>query len=57
MGTNKEDTPNREEEKIPLGQVLFDELFLFFLLSLVLSFMLYNVWGMLDLLRTPVFTP
>ena len=43
-----------EEERIPLGQALFDDLFLWFMLSLVLSLVLYNVWGLLDLLRTPV---
>ncbi len=47
----------KEEERIPLGQVIFDEIFLLFLLSLVLSFVLYNVWGLLDLLRVPPFSP
>ncbi|MCZ7572877.1 MAG: hypothetical protein M5U01_30355 [Ardenticatenaceae bacterium] len=45
---------DREEERIPLGQVLFDELFLFFMLSLVISMVVYNIWGLFDLLRTPV---
>ena len=50
---------NKEQgkERVPLGQIVFDELFLLFLLSLVLSFVLYNVWGLLDLLRTPGLTP
>lgn len=43
-----------QEERVPLGQVLFDEIFLLFLLSLVISLALYNVWGLLDLMRTPV---
>ena len=47
----------REQEQIPIGQVLFDEIFLFFLASLVISFILYNLWGLLDLLRTPVLSP
>jgi len=34
--------------------VIFDEVFLLFLLSLVISLLLYNLWGMLDLLRTPL---
>jgi len=44
-----------KEERIPLGQVVFDEIFLLFLASLVISFIVYNIWGLLDLLRTPMF--
>ena len=47
----------KEQERIPLGQVIFDELFLLFLLSLVISFVVYNVWGLMDLLRVPVLIP
>ncbi len=43
-----------QEEEIPLGQVAFDQLFLLFLLSLVLSFVLYNLWGLMELLNVPV---
>lgn len=50
MEANKE----KEQERIPLGQVIFDELFLLFLLSLVISLVVYNVWGLMDLLRIPV---
>ncbi|SNB72784.1 hypothetical protein [Thermoflexus hugenholtzii] len=46
-----------EKEQIPLGQMIFDELFLLFLLSLVISLILYNIWGLLDLLRTPLLVP
>ena len=51
--------PNQEQERerIPFGQVIFDDIFLLFLVSLVLSFLLYNLWGLLDLLRTPVLSP
>lgn len=44
---------DQDEERVPIGQVIFDELFLFFMLSLVISFMVYNVWGLMDLLSTP----
>lgn len=62
MGPNEAEVPNTEEqqqepEPIPLGQTIFDEVFLWFLLSLVISFVLYNVWGLMDLLRTPVLPP
>ena len=43
-----------QEEPIPLGQVIFDEWFLLFLASIVLSFLLYNAWGLLELLSTPL---
>ena len=43
-----------QEERVPIGQVIFDEIFLLFLLSLVISMALYNVWGLLELMRTPV---
>ncbi len=42
------------EEQVPLGQVVFDQIFLLFLLSLVLSFVLYNVWGLMELLNVPI---
>jgi len=46
-----------EKERVPIGQAIFDELFLLFLLSLIISLILYNVWGLLDLLRTPLLPP
>jgi hypothetical protein len=45
------------EEKIPIGQTIFDELFLFFMLSLVISFVIYNAWGLMDLVRVPLLGP
>jgi hypothetical protein len=39
---------------VPIGQVLYDEVFLWFFLSLVLSLVVYNAWGLLDLVRNPV---
>jgi len=46
--------PEHDDEKVPIGQAIFDDLFLFFMLSLVISFVIYNVWGLLDLLSTPM---
>jgi hypothetical protein len=46
-----------KEEKIPIGQTIFDELFLFFMLSLVISFVIYNAWGLMDLVRVPLLGP
>ena len=46
-------TPD-EEIPIPIGQVLFDNIFLWFLLSVVIAVVFYNVWGLFDLLRVTV---
>lgn len=40
--------------RVPIGQVLFDEVFLWFFLSLVIVLVVYNAWGMMDLVRRPV---
>ncbi len=50
MSEQKEQQP----ERIPVGQAIFDEVFLLFLASLVISFILYNVWGLLELLNVPM---
>ncbi len=44
----------QEPRRIPLGQAVFDQIFLLFMLSLVLSFVLYNLWGLMELLNLPV---
>lgn len=49
--------PPHDEEKVPFGQIIFDELFLFFMLSLVISLVIYNIWGLMDLLSTPLLKP
>ncbi|MBI3972733.1 MAG: hypothetical protein HY332_15770 [Chloroflexi bacterium] len=59
---NAQDTPNGQEGqlqpvRVPLGQVVFDEIFLWFFLSLTISMVIYNIWGLMDLLRTPVVAP
>ena len=54
-GTHSENhVPQEREERAPLGQIAFDQIFLLFLLSLVLSFILYNAWGLMELLNVPV---
>ena len=45
---------SRKPERIPLGQAVFDQIFLLFMLSLVLSFVLYNLWGLMELLNLPI---
>ncbi len=50
----KHQPTQEQKERIPLGQIVFDQIFLLFLLSLVLSFVLYNVWGLMELLNVPI---
>ncbi len=37
----------------PLGQRIFDNIWLLFTLSLLISGILYNLWGILELLNVP----
>ncbi|MEE8472173.1 MAG: hypothetical protein V3S82_03275 [Dehalococcoidia bacterium] len=43
-----------DPEKIPLGQVFLDDIFLLFLLGMSVPLILYIVWGLLDLLNVPL---
>ena len=45
---------NRQENEPPsLWQKLFDNVWLLFLLSLLISTLIYNVWGLMNLLSVP----
>jgi hypothetical protein len=48
---------NEEDEKVPVGQWVFDNLALFAVISLVISLVIYNLWGLMDLLSTPLLVP
>jgi hypothetical protein len=41
---------------IPLGQRLFDRMFLLLVVSLLISGVLYNVWGLIETLGAPALT-
>ena len=43
----------QENEPVPQWQALFDNVWLLFLLSLLISAVIYNVWGVVDLLHVP----
>lgn len=49
MEENRDSKPDAQEEEIPAGQVWFDRIFLWFILSILLTGLLYNVWGLLEL--------
>lgn len=42
------------DEPVSKGQKIFDNIWLLFLLSLLISTVIYNVWGIIDLLNVPV---
>ena len=42
-----------EEEKIPKGQILFDNIWLWFILSVLLTGILYTVWGLIEMMNVP----
>jgi len=41
----------QENQPVPQGQKVFDNVWLLFLLSLLISGVIYNVWGIVDLMR------
>lgn len=47
------DRPKQEKESVSMGQKIFDNVWLLFVLSLVISTLIYNVWGIVDLLNVP----
>lgn len=49
----KENSNQEELEKRPRGQIIFDNIALWFVLSLAISLVLYNGWGLLELLFVP----
>ena len=40
----------KENEPVPQGQKVFDNVWLLFLLSLIISGIIYNVWGIMNLM-------
>ena len=43
----------QESEPVSKWQAVFDNVWLLFLLSLLISTLIYNVWGIVDLLSVP----
>lgn len=49
--------PPQAGEQIPFGQIIFDNIWLLFLLGIAIPFLTYIVWGLLDIASTPVAPP
>ncbi len=43
-------------DRSKIGQAFFDDIFLWFLLSLTLSFALYNIWALMEIMSLPIET-
>jgi hypothetical protein len=46
-------TPTRETEQIPLGQRLYDRPFLLLAFGLVVMFVFYTMWGLIEVMSLP----
>jgi hypothetical protein len=53
MDPHDESEGSQEKQERPRGQIIFDNIFLWFILSLAFSLLLYNGWGLLELLLVP----
>jgi cytochrome c oxidase subunit 2 len=47
----------QDQTPIPFGQILFDDVFLLLLLGLVMPFIIYTVWGLMDIGGIPTLPP
>jgi hypothetical protein len=55
---NEQKTPGSrqaETQEIPLGQRLFDNTFALLIISILISGLIYNVWGLIETLGIPRF--
>ncbi len=54
----EQSSPERgPSERIPMGQAFLDDLFLLLALGILIPFLSYLVWGLLDLGSVPVLLP
>lgn len=45
------------QERVPLAQVFLDDVYLILVLGLGVPFLLYLVWGLMELAQVPLFKP
>ena len=49
------DEPVQQSQgRVPIGQVLLDDLFLLFLIGISVPFFLFTIWGLVDISSIPV---
>lgn len=44
----------KEDEKVPFWQVIYDDVFLLFLLSIVIMAISYTIWGLMEIANVPL---
>lgn len=44
----------KDEEKVPLAQVFFDNIFLLLVLGLAVPIIFYTIWGLFEIATIPV---
>lgn len=55
--TKVESKPPAESEPIPAGQKFFDNLYLWLILSFLISGLIYNGWGLIEIFTVPGLKP
>lgn len=55
--TKAETKPPAETAPIPAGQKLFDNMFLWLILSFLISGLIYNAWGLIEVFTVPGVKP
>ncbi len=48
---------NQSEERVPIWQAFFDDFYLLFLLGVVVPFIFYTIWGLIDVGSIPLAKP
>ncbi|WP_420644365.1 hypothetical protein [Candidatus Leptofilum sp.] len=51
MEENQDFPQEQPEEEIPTGQIWFDKIFLLLALSIAITGLIYNAWGLWELFR------
>lgn len=51
---DREREKEKNEEKVPLAQVFFDNIFLLLVLGLAVPVVFYTIWGLFEIATIPV---
>jgi hypothetical protein len=56
-GTEEQTWDERAPERLPVGQIVFDDVFLLLMLGLVVPTAFYIIWGLWAAASVPVYVP
>lgn len=48
------DQKNQAGQEIPRGQIFMDNLWLLFIISMLTGFLIFNAWGIMQILSVPI---